>query len=80
MVEAVSASGSSVRTGSGWTATSREHVEATARLARETNLVVHVVVPRAPGVVECAREVAHQLGLDCCTDMRVHSIRIRFEP
>lgn len=51
-----------------------------ARLARETNLVVHVIVPRGPGLVECAREAAHDLGIQCCADMRVHSIRVRFEP
>ena len=51
-----------------------------ARLACETNLVIHLVVTRAPGVVEHARQVARELGLDCSADLRAHSVRIRFGP
>jgi hypothetical protein len=51
-----------------------------AQLARESNLVVHVVVPRAPGVVEHARETAKTFGLECYADLRVRSIRVRFTP
>jgi hypothetical protein len=51
-----------------------------ARLARETNLVVHVVVPRSAGVVDHARSIAAALGLECYADMRPGSIRIRYTP
>jgi hypothetical protein len=51
-----------------------------ARLACETNLVVHVVVLRAPGVLDFARGLAQELGLDCTADLRARSMRIRFAP
>ena len=51
-----------------------------ARLAHASGLVVHVVVRRAPGVVEHARQTARELNLDCAADLRPHSVRLRFEP
>ena len=51
-----------------------------ARLASESNLVVHVIVPRAPGVVEHGRKVAAATGVECYADVRGRSIRIRFSP
>jgi hypothetical protein len=51
-----------------------------ARLARETNLVVHVIVPRAPGVVERGRKLAAELGIECYADIRGRSVRMRFTP
>jgi hypothetical protein len=55
-------------------------LDAMAQLARETNAVVHVVLPRAQGVVEHARATANKFGLECYADMRGRSIRIRFTP
>jgi len=60
--------------------TSLDHLEAMARLACESGLVVHVVVPRAPGVVEHGRSVAAQAGVECYADVRGRSIRMRFRP
>jgi hypothetical protein len=60
--------------------TSLQTLDAMAGLARETNLVVHVVVPRRAGVVERAREVARLLGLEVHADLRVHSVRVSFCP
>jgi hypothetical protein len=60
--------------------TSLDQIAATAHLARETNLVVHVIVPRAAGVVEHGRMLATELGLECYADVRGRSIRIRFTP
>jgi hypothetical protein len=51
-----------------------------AGLARETDSVVHVIVPRAAGVVEHARAVAAELGVQCFADLRAGSVRIRFSP
>jgi hypothetical protein len=49
-----------------------------AHLASESNLVVHVVVPRVPGLVEHGRKVAAEAGVECYADVRERSIRIRF--
>jgi hypothetical protein len=59
---------------------SLDELDAMACLARDTNLVVHVVVRRAPGVVEHARRLAREFDLDCAADVRAHSVRIRFDP
>jgi hypothetical protein len=55
-------------------------LEAHARLARDTGLVVHVVVPRAAGVVAHARTVAARLALAVSVDLRAYSVRVRFDP
>jgi hypothetical protein len=49
-----------------------------ALLARQTGLVVHVVVPRGPGVVEHAREVGRMVGVVASADLMASSVRIRF--
>lgn len=51
-----------------------------ATLAHETRLVVHVVLPRAPGVVEHAREVARRAAVECYADIRARTVRVRFQP
>jgi hypothetical protein len=53
-------------------------LEANARLARETRMVVHLMVPREPGVVEHARAAATRERVIVRVDMRPRSIRIRF--
>ena len=53
-------------------------LDAMALLARETGLAVHVVVPREPGVIEHARQVAHELGVDVTADLMAFSVRVRF--
>ena len=55
-------------------------LEAHARLARETGMVVHLVVPRAAGVVAHARTVAARSGLGASVDLRPYSVRVRFDP
>ena len=62
------------------TTRSLQTLDAMAGLARETNLVMHVVVPRAAGVVERARQVARRVGVDVYADLRVHSVRVSFCP
>ena len=57
-----------------------DQLTAMARLASENNLTLHVVVPRAPGVVECARRVALEAGLACAVSLRAHTVRARFSP
>jgi hypothetical protein len=57
-----------------------EQLEAMARLAAESKLVVHVVLPRAPGVVEHGRMVAAAAGVECYADVRARSVRMRFTP
>jgi hypothetical protein len=80
MVVAVSASGSPAHTSRRTTATRLEQIHAMAHLAHETGLVVHVVVAREPGVVEYARQVARELGVECSADLRARSVRVRFGP
>jgi hypothetical protein len=53
-------------------------LDALAALARETGLVVHVVSPREHGVIERARQIAEQGGLDVRTDVLRHTTRVRF--
>jgi len=50
-----------------------------ARLARQTGLVVHLVVDREPGVVENAREVAYLAGVDLNVDVMARTVRLRFD-
>jgi hypothetical protein len=57
-----------------------EQLEAMARLASERKLVVHVIVPRAPGVVEHGRRVAAAAGVECYADVRGRTVRMRFKP
>jgi hypothetical protein len=55
-------------------------LDAHARLARDTGMVVHVVVPRTAGVVSHARTVAARSGLGASVDLRPYSVRVRFDP
>jgi hypothetical protein len=55
-------------------------LDAMARLARQTGLVVHVVVPREAAVVQHARTLARDSGLDLSVDLMPYSIRARFSP
>ena len=57
----------------------RDTMEAMARLARRTGLVVHLVVEREPGVVENAREVAYLAGVDVSVDVMARTARLRFD-
>jgi len=54
-------------------------IDAMARLARQTGLVVHLVVDREPGVVENAREVAYLAGVDLNVDVMARTVRLRFD-
>ena len=53
-------------------------LDAMAQLASQMGSVIHVVVPREPGVLEHARSVAQRLGLDLAADLMASSIRVRF--
>jgi hypothetical protein len=55
-------------------------LDAMALLAHEEGLVVHVVSPLAPGILERARAVAEQGGLNVTVDVRTHTSRVRFAP
>ena len=55
-------------------------LDAMAGLARRNESVVHVVVPRVPGVVDFARASATAADVDVEVDLMVHSIRARFSP
>jgi hypothetical protein len=55
-------------------------LQANARLAHSTGMVVHMVVPREPGVVDYARAVARQTGVAVSVDLRPQTVRVRFEP
>jgi DNA-binding IclR family transcriptional regulator len=55
-------------------------LDAMARMARQTGLVVHVVVPRDPHVVEYAREVARAAGLSVSVDVMAFSVRVSLKP
>jgi hypothetical protein len=54
-------------------------LEAMAMLARQTASVVHVVVPREPGIVENARRLASQAGIELCVDLLPRTARLRFD-
>jgi uncharacterized protein (DUF362 family) len=60
--------------------TDPEVVDAMALLARELGMVVHVIAPRGPGLLEHARDVAEQGGLNVKVDSLAYTTRIRFEP
>jgi hypothetical protein len=55
-------------------------LDANARLARETGMVVHLMVAREPGVAEHARAAATREGVTTSVDLRPRSIRVRFDP
>jgi hypothetical protein len=55
-----------------------EMVDAMADLARRTGLVVRLIVPRTPGVVPHARQVAAQDGLRVEADLRPNTVSVRF--
>ena len=80
MVRTVSRSSSPAQRHADQALTALRQLDAMAQLARATNLVVHVVLARAPGVVEHARDTANKLGLECDADIRARSIRLRFTP
>jgi len=61
-------------------ASALDGLDAMARMARESGMVTHVVVPRAPGVVEHARCVALGEGVAASVDLRAWSVRVRFDP
>lgn len=50
-----------------------------ARLARQTDSAVHVVLAREPGVVEHAREAARLAGVGMSADLMAYTIRVRFD-
>jgi hypothetical protein len=54
-------------------------LEAMARLSRQTASIVHVVVPREPGVVENARQLADLAGVELCVDLMAVTVRVRFD-
>jgi hypothetical protein len=53
-------------------------LEAMAELARRTGCVVHLVLPRAPGVADQAHAVALTSGLEVAVDLKPRTIRVRF--
>jgi sugar/nucleoside kinase (ribokinase family) len=52
---------------------------AMALLASRTASVIHVVVPREPGVVDTARRLAHQAGVEFSVDLLPRTARVRFD-
>jgi len=54
-------------------------LEAMALLARQTVSVIHVVVPREPGVVDNARRLASRVGVELCVDLLPRTVRLRFD-
>ncbi len=54
-------------------------LEAMALLAQHTASVVHVVVPREPGVVDSARRLARRAGVELCVDLMPRTARVRFD-
>ena len=54
-------------------------LEAMALLSSKSASVIHVVVPREPGVVENARRLASRVGVDLCVDLLPRTVRVRFE-
>ena len=57
----------------------RDTIDAMARLARRTGLVVHLIVEREPSAVENAREVAYLAGVDVSVDVMARTVRLGFE-
>jgi len=54
-------------------------LEAMALLASQTASVIHVVVPREPGVVDSARRLARQAGVELLVDLLPRTARVRFD-
>jgi hypothetical protein len=54
-------------------------LEAMALLASQTASVIHVVVPREPGVVNNARRLARQADVELCVDLLPRTARVRFD-
>jgi hypothetical protein len=54
-------------------------LEAMALLASRTASVIHVVVPREPGVIDTARRLAHQAGIELSVDLLPRTTRVRFD-
>jgi hypothetical protein len=54
-------------------------LEAMAQLARQTVSVIHVVVPREPGVVDHARRLASRVGVELCVDLLPRTARVRVD-
>ena len=54
-------------------------LEAMALLASQTASVIHVVVPREPGVVDNARRLARQAGVELLVDLLPRTARVRFD-
>jgi hypothetical protein len=54
-------------------------LDAMALLASRTASVIHVVVPREPGVVDTARRLAHQAGIELSVDLLPRTARVRFD-
>ena len=58
---------------------SLDAIEAMARLARRTETVVHLVLPREPGIVENARVVAYHAGIEVSVDVLARTVRVRLD-
>jgi hypothetical protein len=54
-------------------------LDAMVLLASRTASVIHVVVPREPGVVDTARRLAHQAGIELSVDLLPRTARVRFD-
>ena len=54
-------------------------LEAMALLANQTASVIHVIVPREPGVVDHARRLASRVGVELCVDLLPRTARVRFD-
>jgi hypothetical protein len=54
-------------------------MQAMARMAYQTSGVVHVVVARAPGIVESARGVAARAAVAVTVDLMARTVRVRFD-
>jgi hypothetical protein len=54
-------------------------LDAMALLASRTASVIHVVVPREPGVVDTARRLAHRAGIELSVDLLPRTARVRFD-
>jgi hypothetical protein len=54
-------------------------MEAMARMAQQSDSVIHVVVPREPGIVDSARSLAARAGVAVTVDLMAHTVRVRFD-
>ena len=59
-------------------ATDPDVLDAMALLASHSGLVVHVIAPRGPGLLQRAHEVADRAGLDVQADLLPRTLRVRF--